>query len=63
MRGRDAMDRARAEYLMGNHNFGKDALSDSIPKPDAMLRGEAERMGAMIAEAMRAKGRGRGKGP
>ena len=56
-RGRDAMDRDRAEYLMGRyHNFDKDALSHGIPKPDAMIRGEAERMGAMIAEAMRASG-------
>ena len=57
-RGRDAMDRARAEYLMGRyHNFDKDALSHAIPKPDAMLRGEAERMGGMIAEAMRRRRR------
>ena len=61
-RGRDAMDRDRAEYLMGRyHNFDKDALSHGIPKPDAMIRGEAERMGAMIAEAMAAQGLGRGR--
>ena len=53
-RGRDAIDRDRAAYLMGRyHNFDKDALSHAIPKPDALLRGEAERMGAMIAAAMR----------
>ena len=61
-RGRDAMDRDRAEYLMGRyHNFDKDARSHGIPKPDAMIRGEAERMGAMIAEAMAAQGLGRGR--
>ena len=39
-RGRDAMDRDRAEYLMGRyHNFDKDALSHDTPKPAGMLRG------------------------
>ena len=53
-RGKDAIDQARAEYLMSRyHNFDKDALSHDIPKPAAMGRAEAERMGAMIAAAMR----------
>ena len=60
-RGRDQIDQERATYLMGRyHNFDKDALSHSIPKPEAIGRAEAERMGGMIAEAMRAKGMGRG---
>ena len=60
-RGRGALDRERAEYLMGRyHNFDKDALSHDIPKPEGLGRAEADRMGAMIAEAMRAKGMGRG---
>ena len=46
-RGRDAIDRGRAAYLMGRyHNFDKDALSHDIPKPAGMLRAAAERMGA-----------------
>ena len=57
-RGKDAIDRARAEYLMDRyHQFDKDALSHAIPKPDAMGRAEAERMDAMIAAAMRRGGR------
>ena len=53
-RGKDAIDRARAEYLMDRyHQFDKDALSHAIPKPEAIGRAEAERMGAMIAAAMR----------
>ena len=61
-RGRAAIDQERAQYLMGRyHNFDKDALSHGIPKPAGLLRGEAERMGGMIAEAMAAKGMGRGR--
>ena len=57
-RGKDAIDRARAEYLMDRyHQFDKDALSHDIPKPAAMGRAEAERMGAMIAAAMRRRRR------
>ena len=60
-RGKDAIDRARAEYLMDRyHQFDKDALSHDIPKPAAMGRAEAERMGAMIAAAIR---RGRRPAP
>ena len=59
-RGRERIDQERAEYLMGRyHNFDKDALSHSIPKPDGQGRAEAERMGGMIAAAMRGMGRGR----
>ena len=57
-RGRQAMDQARVEYLMNKyHQFDRDALSHEIPKPDGLGRAEADRMGAMIAAAMRA-GRG-----
>ena len=53
-RGRQAMDQARVEYLMNKyHQFDRDALSHEIPKPDGLGRAEAERMGAMIAAAMR----------
>ena len=57
-RGRQAMDQDRVKYLMNRyHQFDKDALSHEIPKPDGLGRAEADRMGAMIAAAMRA-GRG-----
>ena len=59
------MDAERVEYLKRRfHSFDPQAIDASeIPKPDGMLQPEAERMGRMIAAAMKGKERGKGKGP
>ena len=58
------LEQERVKHLMARyHNFDPQSIEQSeIPKPEGMLQPEAQRMGRMIAAAMRAKGKGKGKG-
>ena len=60
--GRGNMDAARVEYLKRRyHNFDPQSIQHDIPKPDDMVGAEAERMGRMIAAAMRARPKAKAK--